>query len=299
MRIAHFLVFCVADATTIADARYKSEAEAQLMKCAKSKGPLLKCICGTPEKASEKCFTTNQTSQIDTLRGRPNTCLASNYHCSMCRKVINWMALKDECSGVAGRTSNCVQKANEARSCPDLSDNFDSCWSRLQAHQSDNGILLKSSKLDNLHAASRFAQNEFKLCILDPATNELCFKAANNAKNTLRDNQDDSSWLGLLSKFQVDDQTVTLKTLDAFFGYIYDDNEVNLLEDIALKLRPARGRKWRKKKRKTKTGGETGLFGRSQMVPLAHSGGFSFDTSAFDVSANVFHAEFDPFNNSQ
>ena len=139
--------------------------------------------------------------------------------------------------------------------------------------------------------------------------------AANNAKNTLRDNQDDSSWLGLLSKFQVDDQTVTLKTLDAFFGYIYDDNEVNLLEgmertihlwsmarsfsDIALKLRPARGRKWRKKKRKTKTGGETGLSGRSQMVPLAHSGGFSFDTSAFDVSANVFHAEFDPFNNSQ
>ena len=45
-----------------------------------------------------------------------------------------------------------------------------------KAHQSQNDILLKSSKLENLHAASRFAQNEFKLCILDPATNELCFK---------------------------------------------------------------------------------------------------------------------------
>ena len=42
------------------------------------------------------------------------------------------------------------------------------------AHQSD--FLLKSAKLENLHAASRYAQNEFKQCILDPKTNELCFK---------------------------------------------------------------------------------------------------------------------------
>ena len=107
----------------------------------------------------------------------------------------------DDCSGVAGRTSRCNKKAEMARECPDLTHNFDQCWAAIQAivfqrlsayyysrtniflktmkncdlaHQSD--LLLTSSKLGNLHAASRFAQNEFKKCILDPKTNELCFK---------------------------------------------------------------------------------------------------------------------------
>ena len=73
--------------------------------------------------------------------------------------------------------------------------------------------------------------------------------------------------------------------------------ELSFIQDIALKLRPARGRKWRKKKRKSKTSGEGGLGARSQVVPSA-PGGFSFDTSAFDVS-NVFNFDFDPFNSSK
>ena len=40
-----------------------------------------------------------------------------------------------------------------------------------RAHQSD--FLLKSAKLENLHAISRY---ELKQCNLDPKTNELCFK---------------------------------------------------------------------------------------------------------------------------
>ena len=43
------------------------------------------------------------------------------------------MALKDDCSGVAGRTSQCAKKAELARECPDLTPNFDACWARIQA----------------------------------------------------------------------------------------------------------------------------------------------------------------------
>ena len=41
--------------------------------------------------------------------------------------------ITDDCSGVAGRTSKCNEKAEMARDCPDLTQNFDQCWAAIQA----------------------------------------------------------------------------------------------------------------------------------------------------------------------
>ena len=67
-------------------------------------------------------------------------CLGSNYHCSLCRKVINWMALRSECSGLAANTASCKVKAEKAKKCPDLTENFDSCWSQMQSCTANKGI---------------------------------------------------------------------------------------------------------------------------------------------------------------
>ena len=67
-------------------------------------------------------------------------CLGSNYHCSLCRKVINWMALRSECSGLAANTAPCREKAEKARKCPDLTVNFDTCWAHMQTCTENEGI---------------------------------------------------------------------------------------------------------------------------------------------------------------
>ena len=67
-------------------------------------------------------------------------CLGSNYHCSLCRKVINWMALRSECSGLAANTASCKEKAEKARKCPDLTDDFDNCWAHMQTCTENEGI---------------------------------------------------------------------------------------------------------------------------------------------------------------
>ena len=104
-------------------------------------------------------------------------CLGSNYHCSLCRKVVNWMALRDECAGYAWRTKTCREKAEKARSCPDLTNEFDFCWDRIkQCTEKEPQVLLKSSKSNHQTAATKIKQHVFKSCILDSKTNSLCFQ---------------------------------------------------------------------------------------------------------------------------
>ena len=104
-------------------------------------------------------------------------CLGSNYHCSLCRKVVNWMALRDECAGYAWRTKSCREKAEKARACPDLTENFDNCWTRIkQCTDKEPRILLKSSKSTHNTAATKIKQHVFKSCILDQETNTQCFQ---------------------------------------------------------------------------------------------------------------------------
>ena len=50
------------------------------------------------------------------------------------------MALRSECSGLAANTASCKEKAEKARNCPDLTQNFDSCWSKMQTCTENKGI---------------------------------------------------------------------------------------------------------------------------------------------------------------
>lgn len=56
--------------------------------------------------------------------------------------------------------------------------------------------------------------------------------AQNIAKNALRENQTGSTWLSLLSKFELDNEEGLPKSIDRFVGYIYEDDEVELLEGL-------------------------------------------------------------------
>ena len=52
--------------------------------------------------------------------------------CSQLLEVTTKSKMIDDCSGVAGRTSRCNEKAEIARECPDLTNNFDQCWAAIQ-----------------------------------------------------------------------------------------------------------------------------------------------------------------------
>ena len=90
--------------------------------------------------------------------------------------------------------------------------------------------------------------------------------------------------------------------------FLLESKLKSISSEIALKLRPARGRKWRKK-RKSKNK----LQGRSQQVipipPMSETesfGGFSFDSNLFGpvsgpsdwaaVDNEIFNTDFNPFN---
>lgn len=246
--------------------RYKTNAEQRLTKCINIKGSLLKCVCGSPEAAFKKCFVKNDSIEDTPLGDKPNRCLGSNFHCSLCRKVINWMALRSECSGLAANTASCKEKAEKARRCPDLTENFDYCWSHMQTCTETQTVQLKSSRT-NLLPSSKFSQNIFKKCILN---NPSCFEPLNISKNQLRDDQEDKNWLSLISKFEISD-----------LNKWYFDEDLQLLDNIELKLRDEKI--LTKQLKKTKKGSKILHRGIPNFVPNAESmkDGFSFPDMDF------------------